>query len=104
MLFPVDVSDGFEYTSPLIKPVTKVGVTKLNETNAMVEGLKGDLTKLEPILEQASKDAEKLLKQVEIDKADAAKVKEKVRRQSLAFVRSLWQTFSSFALDMNRQN
>lgn len=44
----------------------------------MVEGLKGDLTKLEPILEQASKDAEKLLKQVEIDKADAAKVKEKV--------------------------
>lgn len=45
----------------------------------MVEGLKGDLTKLEPILEQASKDAEKLLKQVEIDKADAAKVKEKVR-------------------------
>lgn len=57
----------------------QVGVTKLNETNAMVEGLKGDLTKLEPILEQASKDAEKLLKQVEIDKADAAKVKEKVR-------------------------
>lgn len=54
-------------------------MTKLNETNAMVEGLKGDLTKLEPILEQASKDAEKLLKQVEIDKADAAKVKEKVR-------------------------
>ncbi len=58
----------------------KVGVTKLNETNAMVEGLKGDLTKLEPVLEQASKDAEKLLKQVEIDKADAAKVKEKVNR------------------------
>lgn len=56
----------------------QVGVKKLNETNAMVEGLKGDLTKLEPILEQASKDAEKLLKQVEIDKADAAKVKEKV--------------------------
>lgn len=56
----------------------KVGVTKLNETNAMVEGLKGDLTKLEPVLEQASKDAEKLLKQVEIDKADAAKVKDKV--------------------------
>lgn len=47
----------------------------------MVEGLKGDLTKLEPILEQASKDAEKLLKQVEIDKADAAKVKEKVRER-----------------------
>lgn len=60
-------------------PAAKVGVTKLNETNAMVEGLKEDLTKLEPILEQASKDAEKLLKQVEIDKADAAKVKEKVR-------------------------
>lgn len=56
----------------------QVGVKKLNETNAMVEGLKGDLTKLEPILEQASKAAEKLLKQVEIDKADAAKVKEKV--------------------------
>lgn len=53
-------------------------MTKLNETNAMVEGLKGELTMLEPILEQASKDAEKLLKQVEIDKADAAQVKEKV--------------------------
>lgn len=45
----------------------------------MVEGLKADLTKLEPVLEQASKDAEKLLKQVEIDKIDAAKVKQKVR-------------------------
>ncbi|CAM9811362.1 unnamed protein product, partial [Ectocarpus sp. 12 AP-2014] len=59
----------------------EVGVTKLNETNAMVEGLKGDLTKLEPVLEQASKDAEKLLKQVEIDKADAAKVKDKVGKE-----------------------
>lgn len=49
----------------------------------MVEGLKEELTKLEPILEQASKDAEKLLKQVEIDKIDAAKVKEKVRLQNL---------------------
>lgn len=56
---------------------------KLNETNAMVEGLKGELTNLEPILEQASKNAEKLLKQVEIDKIDAAKVKEKVRLQTL---------------------
>ncbi|CAM9277540.1 unnamed protein product [Ascophyllum nodosum] len=53
-------------------------VTKLNETNAMVEGLKKELTKLEPVLERASRDAEKLLKQVEVDKADAAKVKAKV--------------------------
>ena len=53
-------------------------MTKLNETNAMVEGLKKELTKLEPVLERASRDAEKLLKQVEVDKADAAKVKAKV--------------------------
>lgn len=58
---------------------------KLNETNAMVEGLKEDLTKLEPVLEQASKDAEKLLKQVEVDKADAAKVKAKVRHEYLSY-------------------
>lgn len=60
-----------------------MGVKKLNETNAMVEGLKEDLTKLEPVLEQASKDAEKLLKQVEVDKVDAAKVKVKVRNEYL---------------------
>lgn len=63
--------------------LSQTGVKKLNETNAMVEGLKKDLTKLEPVLEQASKDAEKLLKQVEVDKVDAAKVKAKVRHEYL---------------------
>lgn len=77
-------------------------MTKLNETNAMVEGLKADLTKLEPVLEQASKDAEKLLKQVEIDKADAAKVKEKVKNVSVGRKRAT-QTDSFWELRMSEK-
>ncbi|CAM9165880.1 unnamed protein product [Chrysoparadoxa australica] len=59
----------------------EVGVAKLTETNAMVEGLKEELTKLEPVLEEKSKAAEELLKQVEIDKAEAAIVKERVSKE-----------------------
>lgn len=74
----------------------------------MVEGLKEELTALEPVLEQASKDAETLLKQVEIDKVDAAKVKEKVREDravaectgchvSLTFANLLSRHFTEYA-------
>ena len=56
-----------------------VGVQKLNETEAIVDSLKADLTKLEPILVQKSIDADKLLANVAIEKADADVVKEKVR-------------------------
>jgi dynein heavy chain, axonemal len=59
----------------------EVGVRKLKETNAMVEGLKAELSKLEPILEEKSKAAVILLAQVEVDKAAAAIVKERVSKE-----------------------
>jgi len=55
-----------------------IGVQKLDETEALVTGLKADLTKLQPVLEEKSVAAEELLKQVAIDQAEADKVKNKV--------------------------
>ena len=55
-----------------------IGVKKLDETNNMVQGLKEELKALEPILADKSQAAEKLLKQVAIDQAEAAIIKEKV--------------------------
>jgi len=55
-----------------------VGVTKLNETNAVVDGLREELKALEPVLEQKSVEAEAMLKQVAIDQAEADEMKERV--------------------------
>jgi dynein heavy chain, axonemal len=59
-----------------------IGVRKLDETNAMVEGLKEDLKALEPVLVEKSAAAEKLLKQVAVDQAEAAIIKEKVSKEA----------------------
>jgi dynein heavy chain len=58
-----------------------VGVTKLNETNAVVDGLRGDLKALAPVLVEKSANAEKLLGQVAIDSADADQQKEVVEAE-----------------------
>jgi dynein heavy chain len=55
-----------------------VGCQKLTETEAIVTDLQADLEKLKPVLKEKSEAAEKLLKQVAIDQADAAVVKERV--------------------------
>jgi dynein heavy chain len=39
----------------------KVGVRKLNETNAVVDGLRNELIKLEPVLKQKAIETEALL-------------------------------------------
>lgn len=57
---------------------------KLDETNAMVQGLKEELKALEPVLAEKSVAAEILLKQVAIDQADAAVIKEKVSLEAEA--------------------
>jgi dynein heavy chain len=54
------------------------GVAKLVETEAIVDSLKNDLTKLSPILIQKSKDADELLVVVGKEKADADVIKERV--------------------------
>ena len=56
----------------------EVGCAKLAETNAVVDGLRGELKELAPVLEQKAADAEVMLKQVAIDQAEADVVKEKV--------------------------
>jgi len=55
-----------------------VGVEKLTDTESIVDSLKDDLKRLEPVLVQKSKDADELLKVVAVEKADADVVKEKV--------------------------
>ena len=59
-------------------PSTQVGCAKLAETNAVVDGLRGELKELAPVLEQKAADAEVMLKQVAVDQAEADVVKEKV--------------------------
>jgi dynein heavy chain len=56
----------------------KVGVRKLNETNAVVDGLKADLVKLEPILKEKSIETEALLADVAKQRIEANVVAEKV--------------------------
>lgn len=55
-----------------------IGVNKLEETNAMVAGLQEELTKLQPVLDQKTKDTDALLIQVAADQKEADKVKAKV--------------------------
>lgn len=56
----------------------KVGVRKLNETNAVVDGLRNELIKLEPVLKQKAIETEALLEQVGRDSAEANEVAQKV--------------------------
>lgn len=56
----------------------KVGVEKLIETNSLVDGLKAELVKLEPILKLKSAQTEVLLAQVANDSAAASIVADKV--------------------------
>jgi dynein heavy chain len=58
-----------------------VGVTKLNETNAVVDGLRDDLKALAPVLVEKSAAAEKMLAQVAIDSAEADAQKEVVEAE-----------------------
>ena len=57
-----------------------VGVTKLNETNAVVDGLRDDLKALAPVF-VAPAAAEKMLAQVAIDSAEADAQKEVVEAE-----------------------
>lgn len=64
----------------LIKDRMMVGVAKLSETNEIVDNLKEDLIKLQPILKTKAIEAEKLLKQVAIDQVSASEVRERVTK------------------------
>jgi hypothetical protein len=55
-------------------PSTQVGCAKLAETNAVVDGLRGELKELAPVLEQKAADAEVMLKQVAVDQAEVRSV------------------------------
>ena len=59
----------------------KVGVRKLNETNAVVDGLKAELVKLEPILKEKAIETEALLIDVAKQKGEANIVAEKVAQE-----------------------
>ncbi|KAF4677338.1 hypothetical protein FOZ62_026768, partial [Perkinsus olseni] len=52
-----------------------VGVDKLNQTNAIVDKLKQDLTEMQPVLKKASEDTATLMEQVTRDEADAQEKK-----------------------------
>ena len=59
----------------------KVGVRKLIETNDVVDGLRGELVKLEPILKSKAIETEALLAQVALDSAEASIVAAKVQTE-----------------------
>eukprot|EP01031_Cornospumella_fuschlensis_P040724 gene40724-49662_t len=59
----------------------KVGVRKLNETNALVDGLRSELIKLEPVLKAKTIETEALLIDVAKEKAEASIVAEKVAQE-----------------------
>ena len=59
----------------------KVGVRKLKETNDIVDSLRGDLIKLEPILKQKTIETEELLAKVAQDSAEANEVALKVGQE-----------------------
>ncbi|CAK4352733.1 unnamed protein product [Aphanomyces euteiches] len=61
-----------------IKSRMEIGVKKLEETNSIVDNLKGELIKLQPVLTQKAAEAEVLLKQVSIDQKAAAEVRARV--------------------------
>ncbi|ETV90921.1 hypothetical protein H310_14407 [Aphanomyces invadans] len=63
-----------------IKSRMEIGVKKLDETNAIVDSLKSELIKLQPILTQKAREAEVLLKQVSIDQQAAADVRMRVSK------------------------
>ncbi|RHY81434.1 hypothetical protein DYB37_003901 [Aphanomyces astaci] len=63
-----------------IKSRMEIGVKKLDETNSIVDNLKGELIKLQPILTQKAAEAEVLLKQVSIDQKAAAEVRLRVSK------------------------
>ncbi|KAH8072852.1 dynein light chain binding protein [Aureococcus anophagefferens] len=60
-----------------------VGTEKLRDTNAIVDGLRGELKELAPVLEKKAVDAEAMLKQVAIDQAEAGVVREKAAVKAL---------------------
>ena len=62
----------------------EVGIKKLNETNALVDGMQAELTELQPVLEIKSKEAEAMLIQVSKDQAIANEKKIKVAKDEAA--------------------
>lgn len=56
----------------------RIGVQKLNETNSIVDSLRNELVKLEPVLKQKSIETDALLQKVAVDSAAAQEVEEKV--------------------------
>eukprot|EP01029_Cantina_marsupialis_P009144 TRINITY_DN2137_c0_g5_i1.p1 TRINITY_DN2137_c0_g5~~TRINITY_DN2137_c0_g5_i1.p1 ORF type:complete len:3984 (-),score=1416.37 TRINITY_DN2137_c0_g5_i1:203-12154(-) len=64
-----------------LKQRLATGVSKLEETNEMVAGLKAELTKLQPVLDEKAKETEILLEQVAKDQADADVMKDKVGKE-----------------------
>ena len=59
------------------------GVNKLVETNRIVDTMKKELIDLQPVLAQAAKDTQKLLKEVAVDQAAADDVKQRVSKEEV---------------------
>ena len=79
----------------------KVGVRKLVETNSLVDGLRADLVKLEPILKEKSIETGDLLSRVAKDSAEAEVVAAKVGQEEAEVGRQAAET-SAVAADAQR--
>eukprot|EP00961_Rhodomonas_salina_P291844 3932379-Rhodomonas_salina.1 len=58
------------------------GLNKMEEVGVVIESAKKDLAELEPVLKEKSAATEVLLKQVEVDTAEASKVEEVVGKEA----------------------
>ncbi|OQR82552.1 dynein heavy chain [Achlya hypogyna] len=63
-----------------VKMRMEIGVKKLEETNGIVDALKAELIKLQPVLTKKAAEAEVLLKQVSVDQKAAAEVRARVSK------------------------
>ena len=62
----------------------QAGVTKLVDTNVVVERMKKDLMNLQPVLQKAAKETAELLKEVASDQKAADEVKTRVTSEEAA--------------------
>lgn len=62
--------------------ILEMGVTKLKDTNDVVEGLRGELTALQPILVEKSKASDELFERVSKEAGEAEEIKEKVEAET----------------------
>jgi len=97
----ISMLSGLQKTVEIKCDRMKVGVRKLTETNAIVDGLQKELMALAPVLAKKTIETEDLLIRVAVDSADAAEVAAKVAIEEAIVVEQATET-SAVAADAQK--